>query len=897
MMVAKEATLYLIDGSSYIYRAFYGVRHLSTSTGIPTNAIYGFGNMLKRVLRERNPIYMAIALDAPGPTFRHDLSPDYKANRPRMPEDLSAQIPFIKRLITALGIPYMEIPGYEADDIIGTLATWASDQGAEVVMISGDKDLLQLVSPKVHMWDSMKDEVLGPAEVEKRFGVPASQVVEVMGLAGDSGDNIPGVPGIGPKTAQRLIKEFGSIENLLSALDKVSKEKERKRLETHSEQAIMSLALATIKCDVPLEKDWQEFELGDADLGDLINLYRELEFKKLLQELEGTQSSVEPEEIRRDYQLVTTAAGLEQILSQILQSSKVAFSVMISDEGSFGSDLVGLALAWGSEQGCYLPLSHQSESGSASLDQSVVMELLAPILSDPRVQKVIHNSKPAWIILNSLGVELSGLQFDTMLAAYVLDPGKRVQNLEVLAREHLDVSLVAFEDLVGTGKKRRSIASVPLEQVSSYAGDQAVFALQLADILDEKIKAANQATLFNDIELPLVKVLARMEIKGVKVDVERLDLLAKGFSERLEVSGEKIYQMAGEPFNINSPQQLGRILFDKLGLPMGKKTKTGYSTSMEVLSSLSPHHPLPGEVLNYRSLMKMKNTYVDALPRMVNPDTGRIHTSYNQTATVTGRLSSSEPNLQNIPVRTEEGREIRRAFVADSGNLLISADYSQIELRILAHYSGDEALLEAFSKGEDIHLRTAAEIFGVQPDAVTLEMRHQAKAINFGIIYGMSSFRLARDLGIPQKTGREIIERYFERYQGVRSYVEEMPQTGREQGFVATLFNRKRFLPDLNSRNRNIRQFAERTAINTPIQGSAADIIKLAMIRIDAELERRSLPARMIMQVHDELVFEVEVGGAQEVAQLVQYEMESVASLAVPLVVEAGIGANWDEAH
>jgi len=897
VVVAKKATLYLIDGNSYIYRAFYGVRHLSTSTGIPTNAIYGFSNMLKRVLRERSPIYMAIALDAPGPTFRHDLSPDYKANRPRMPEDLAEQIPFIKRLITALGIPYVEIPGYEADDIIGTLATWASDQGADVVMISGDKDLLQLVSPKVHMWDSMKHEVFGPAEVEKRFGVPASQVVEVMGLAGDSTDNIPGVPGIGPKTAQRLIKEFGSIENLLSALDKVSKERERKRLEAHSEQAIMSRALATIKCDVPLDKDWQEFELGEADRGDLVNLYRELEFKKLLQELEEIQTGVASEEIRRDYQLITTTEGLEPILSQIRQSRKVALSVMISAEGSFGSDLVGIALAWGPEQGCYLPLSRQSESSSASLDQSVVMGLLAPILSDPRVQKVIHNSKQAWIILNSLGVELSGLQFDTMLGAYVLDPGKRVQNLEVLAREHLDVSLVAFEDLVGTGKKRRSIASVPLEQVSSYAGDQAVFALQLADILDEKIKAANQVTLFNDIELPLVKVLARMEIKGVKVDVERMDLLAKGFSERLEVSAEKIYHMAGEPFNINSPQQLGRIFFDKLGLPMGKKTKTGYSTSMEVLSSLSRHHPLPGEVLNYRSLMKMKNTYVDALPRMVNPDTGRIHTSYNQTATVTGRLSSSEPNLQNIPVRTEEGREIRRAFVADSGNLLISADYSQIELRILAHYSGDEALLEAFSRGEDIHLRTAVEIFGVQPDAVSAEMRRQAKTINFGIIYGMSSFRLAKDLGIPQKTGREIIERYFERYQGVRSYVEEMPQTGRDQGFVATLFNRKRFLPDLNSRNRNIRQFAERTAINTPIQGSAADIIKLAMIRIDAELERRSLPARMIMQVHDELVFEVEVGSAQEVANLVQYEMESVASLAVPLVVEAGIGANWDEAH
>ncbi|MGD9208715.1 MAG: DNA polymerase I [Syntrophobacterales bacterium] len=896
-MATKKATLYLIDGSSYIYRAFYGVRHLSTSTGIPTNAIYGFANMLNRVLRERNPLYMAIALDAPGPTFRHDLSPDYKANRPRMPEDLSGQIPFIKRLIAALGIPYMEIPGYEADDIIGTLATWASDQGAEVVMISGDKDLLQLVSPKVHMWDSMKNEVFGPAEVEKRFGVPASQVVEIMGLAGDSSDNIPGVPGIGPKTAQRLIKEFGSIENLLSALDKVSKEKERKRLETHSEQAMMSRSLAKIKCDVPLDKDWQEFELGQADLSDLTNLYRELEFKKFLQELGGTQEGVEPEEIRRDYQLITTTDGLKQILSQIGQSPKVAFSLMTSDEGSFGSDLVGLALAWGPEQGCYLPLSHPSESDHASLNQSEVMKLLTPILSDPRVHKVIHNSKQAWIILNSLGVELSGLQFDTMLGAYVLDPGKRVQNLEVLAREHIDVSLVALEDLVGTGKKRRSIASVPLEQVSSYAGDQAVFALQLADILNEKIKAANQTTLFNDIELPLVRVLARMEMKGVKVDVERLDLLAKNFSERLEVSAEKIHQMAGEPFNINSPQQLGRILFDKLGLPMGKKTKTGYSTSMDVLSSLSPHHPLPGEVLNYRSLTKLKNTYVDALPPMVNPGTGRIHTSYNQTATVTGRLSSSEPNLQNIPIRTEEGREIRRAFVADSGNVLISADYSQIELRILAHYSKDEALLEAFTKGEDIHLRTAAEIFGIQPDKVTAEMRRQAKAINFGIIYGMSSFRLAKDLDIPQKTGQEIIERYFERYQGVRLYMEEMPKAGREQGFVATLFNRKRFLPDLKSRNRNIRQFAERTAINTPIQGSAADIIKLAMIAIDAELERRALPARMIMQVHDELVFEGEADSAQEVAQLVQDEMESVASLEVPLVVKAGIGANWDEAH
>jgi DNA polymerase-1 len=450
---------------------------------------------------------------------------------------------------------------------------------------------------------------------------------------------------------------------------------------------------------------------------------------------------------------------------------------------------------------------------------------------------------------------------------------------------------------VGSGRKRQALANLPVEQILAYAGDQAVYSLQLATSLEEKIKAANQTTLFRDIEIPLVRVLARMEMKGVKIDVERLEDLDRDFSARLEEIVERIYHLSGESFNINSPQQLGRILFDKLALPMGKKTKTGYSTSMEVLTALAPYHLLPREVLNYRTLTKLKNTYVDTLPRMVNRDTGRIHTSYNQTGTVTGRLSSSEPNLQNIPVRTEEGREIRRAFVADPGHLLISADYSQIELRILGHYSRDQALIDAFHKGEDVHLRTAAEIFEVEPHEVTAEMRRQAKTINFGIIYGMSVFRLARDLGIPQKKGRQILERYFDRYGGVRTYMEETPRLGREQGFVTTLLNRKRFLPDLKSRNHNVRQFAERTAINTPIQGSAADIIKMAMIRIDAELERKSLPARMIMQVHDELVLEVEASSARDVSALVQHEMESVASLAVPLVVQVGIGNNWDEAH
>jgi DNA polymerase-1 len=897
-MSAKVATLYLIDGSTYIYRAFYAVRHLSTSSGIPTNAVYGFLGMLNRLLREKGPSHIAIALDAPGPTFRHDLSPDYKATRPKMPEDLAKQIPFIKRLIGAFAIPSIEIPGYEADDIIGTLATWASGQGAKVVIISGDKDLLQLVTPQVQMWDTMKDEVFGPAEVEEKFGVPPGQLVEVMGLAGDSSDNIPGVPGVGLKTAQRLIREFGSIDNLLSKLEKIPREKEREKLQAHAEQAKMSRKLAEIKCDVPLTKDWEQLELGESDREDMVALYRELEFKKFLQQLDQEEDTQESETIRADYKLVASLEGLEEILSRIIKSQKVAISVITTEENSLGSDLVGLALAWEGERGChYVPLGQVSMFSPKQLSPPSALKLLAPLLADPDVDKVIHNSKKAWIVFRRLGIELSSIHFDPMLAAYVLDPGKRVQNFEAIAKEYLNKSLVSYDDLVGTGRKRQALADQPLEQLLTYAGDQTVYSLQLVTVLEEKIKAANQTTLFRDIEMPLIRVLARMEMKGVKIDVKQLEDIDRDFSARLEEIVEKIYDLAGESFNINSPQQLGQILFDKLALPMGKKTKTGYSTSMEVLSALAPYHLLPREVLNYRSLTKLKNTYVDTLPRMVNRETGRIHTSYNQTGTVTGRLSSSEPNLQNIPVRTEEGRKIRRAFVADPGHLLISADYSQIELRILAHYSEDEALIDAFHRGEDIHLRTAAEIFEVEPHEVTAEMRRQAKTINFGIIYGMSAFRLAKDLGIPQKKGRQIIERYFDRYGGVRSYMEETPKLGREQGFVTTLLNRKRFLPDLKSRNRNVKQFAERTAINTPIQGSAADIIKMAMIRIDSELERNALPARMIMQVHDELVFEVEASSAQDVATLVQHEMESVASLAVPLVVEVGIGANWDEAH
>ncbi|MFP3870566.1 MAG: DNA polymerase I [Syntrophobacteria bacterium] len=896
-MAKNKETLYLIDGSSCIHRAFHAIKNLRTSRGLPTNAVYGFTGMLNRVLREEKPRYLAIALDSPGPTFRHELSPSYKANREQMPEALSVQIPFIKRLIAAYGISYVEMPGYEADDIIGTLTHWAASEAAQVVIVSGDKDLLQLVKPGVRLWDTMKDVVMEFEEVEQRHGVSSSQLVEVMGLAGDSVDNIPGVPGIGPKTAQRLIREFGTIENLLANLEKIPRESERKKLETYAEQARLSRQLAIINCQVPLEKDWSELEVGGKDEARLIDLLKQLEFKKFLQELRGNGKNAAPAPVWRQYPAVSSRARLDEILMHVRACQNLGFAVQTAGKDPLRAELLGLALAWAPGAACYIPLGPVCPESVQQLDGDAVLEALEPVLTDPAVSKTGHNSKSAWIALKKQGIDLAGIRFDTMVGAYLLEPGRSGYNLSDIFKEHLDESVVFWQELMEAAGKEGDLVDIPVDQACNSAAAEAEACLRLATVMGGKLGDADQASLFHEVEMPLVPVLARMQLTGVRVDVDRLEHLAKNFNQRLEISAEKIYALAGERFNINSPCQLGRILFDKLGLPMRRRTKTGYSTAVEVLAELALYHPLPSEVLKYRSIRKLKGTYVDVLPRLVSAETGRIHTSYNQTVTVTGRLSCSEPNLQNIPVRSEEGREIRRAFVAEPGCKLLAADYSQIELRILAHYSGDEALLEAFQRGEDIHRRTAAEIFQVDPEKVTGEMRRQAKTINFGIVYGMSPFRLARELGIAQGAAREMLENYFKRYQGVRSYMEEMPRVGREQGFVSTLFKRKRFLPDLHSRNRSVRQFAERTAINTPIQGSAADIIKIAMIRIDARMEQEGLPGRMIMQVHDELVFEVEAGAVEEVAALVRREMESVASLDVALVVEMGWGVNWDEAH
>jgi DNA polymerase-1 len=894
-MAERDEALYLIDGSSYIYRAFYAVKDLSTSEGLPTNGVYGFLVMLRRVLREKSPTYLAVALDAPGPTFRHRLSPEYKATRPQMPEPLARQFPYIKRLIVAYGISLLEVEGVEADDIIGTLTAWAAGQGREVVIVSGDKDLFQLVGSRVSLWDTTKDVVVGPREVEQRYGVPPSQLVEVMGLAGDSSDNIAGVPGIGPKTAGRLIRQFGSIETLLANLDKVPSPRERSKLEEYVAQARLSRELVTLNCQVPLEPDWERLKIGDPDRKALAALFRELEFRRFLQEGEGAITDGSRPLI--DAELITTAGQLAALVTRLAGVPEIGVRVIGAGGHPTAAELVGIALAWGPKNACYLPLGQGSGDTGPRLEQRAALEALAPLLGDETVGKVSHNGKLTWLALKRYGIELAGLRFDPMLAAYLLDPEQRVQLLPVLAKEYLGEALVAAEDLVGSGRNQRPISSLGPAELAPVAAGEVACALRLAPPLQAKLEAEQLAPLFRTIELPLVRVLARMEFTGVRVDVAALEKLSADLDQRLELSIGHIYRLAGGPFNINSPQQLGMVLFGKLALPVTRKTKTGYSTDMEVLAGLAPLHPLPAEVLRYRSLIKLKNTYVDALPRLVNPKTGRIHTSYNQTGTVTGRLSSSEPNLQNIPVRTEEGRLIRRAFVADPGSHLLAADYSQIELRILAHYSRDEVLKANFQKGEDIHLRTAAEVFGVDADAVTAEMRRQAKTINFGIIYGMSPFGLARELGIPQAVARAFIQRYFERYPGVRAYVEQMPLRAREQGFVTTLFQRRRFIPHISSRNRNLRQFAERTAINTPIQGSAADMMKLAMIQIDSALGTKGLAAGMIMQVHDELVFEVEQAAVPEVAALVRERMESVGRLEIPLVVAVGHGRNWDEAH
>ena len=890
----QRKVLYLIDGSSYIYRAFYAIAHLSNSKGMPTQAIYGFVQMVNKVLEEQEPQYLALVFDAKGPTFRHEIFPDYKANRPPMPEALQVQIPYIKEVSRAYGFPILEKEGLEADDLIGTLALEAEKKGFEVVIVSGDKDLMQLISKKVWMWDTLKDQVFDLKAVKERFGTTPDHVPDVMGLSGDSSDNIPGVPGVGEKTAVKLIQAHGSLEKLLEDLPNVAPPKMREKITAFQEQARLSRRLATIDTGVPLDLSLEELKPGPADLEKLKALFTELEFKKFL---DGLGEVAEVRDHPRDYRGVFDRKDLDRIIQEIKKAGRVSLDLETTSPDPIRAEIVGFALSWKEGEGYYVPVGHTYLGAPSQLPRDQVLADLADLIRDPRIEKIGQNIKYEWLVLRRYGLDYRGIAFDTMLASYLLNPGRRAHNLNQIAWEHLNQKLITYKEVVGTGSKALNFSAVPVARAVEYAAEDAEVTLTLADMLGPLLIKEGLNDLFQEMEMPLITVLAEMEWHGIRIDTQALSDLSQELEGKLNRIEDQVYTLAGERFNLNSPQQMSRILFEKLQLPAAKKTKgkSHSSTDAEVLRDLAVQYPIAAEIWNYRSLSKLQSTYVDALPKLINPETGRLHTSFNQTVTATGRLSSSEPNLQNIPVRTEEGRRIRQAFIADPGWVLLSADYSQIELRIMAHYSGDPSLTAAFQAGEDVHTRTAAELFNVLPDGVTADMRRQAKVINFGIIYGMSAFGLSKELGIGAREAQEMIDRYFLKYQGVKEFLDRTIAEARENKMVTTLFNRRRIIEEINSSNRVARQFAERTAINTPIQGSAADLIKKAMIVIAREMKGQGLQARMLLQVHDELVFETSEAEVDSLKKLVKHHMETAMELRVPLLVQISTGRNWAE--
>jgi DNA polymerase-1 len=892
--MTRTPTAYLIDGTAYIHRAYHAIQGLANSSGLPTNAVFGFTRMLIKLMEERTPQAAVMFFDAHGPTFRHELFPAYKANRPPMPEEMALQIPYIKEVTAAFRLPVVEMPGYEADDLIGTLARRLEGQGWAVVMVTGDKDFIQLVTERATLWDPMKDKATDLETVRTTLGVDPPQMVDVMGLSGDAVDNIPGVPGVGPKTALELIREFGSLENLYAGLERLKRRGLQEKLRLHREQAFLSRRLAAIRTDAPFELAPEALAVAGPDVGALAALYRKLEFRQLQQALPRKS-----ELGRKDYRAILDRKELDRWADRLAAAALAAIDTETTSTDPMRAELVGLSFAVEDDQAVYIPCGHHYLGAPAQLDRRVVLERLRPALENPAVRKVGQNIKYDALVLKRHGVDLGGVVFDTMLASYLIDPSKRAHNLDQIALDYLDYRKIPFEELVDKRRNVATFAQVRVEEATPYACEDADVTRLAHAVLGRRLAEAGLTGLMETVEMPLVPVLMRMEMRGVCVDAGRLRDLSRSFARRLAEIEAEIYALAGERFNINSSQQLGRILFEKAGLPVQKKTrkKTAYSTDVDVLTALAKMHPLPALVLQQRTLAKLKSTYADALIDLVHPETGRIHTSYNQTVTATGRLSSSDPNLQNIPIRTPEGLEIRRAFVPQPGWRLLSCDYSQIELRLLAHCSEDERLIRAFLDGEDIHTRTAAEVFQVAPERVTPELRRQAKAINFGIIYGMSPFGLSRQLEIGQKVAKVYIDSYFERYPGVKRFMDRTIAEAHRTRRTSTLLGRIRHLPDIGSANPAVRQAAERTAINTPIQGSAADLIKVAMIRIDEALGARRLKAAMLLTVHDELVFEVPPEEEAEVAQLVTGTMQGVWDLRVPLTVNAAWGVNWAEAH
>ena len=891
-MSDQPQRLFLIDGSSYIYRAYFAIRHLSNSQGMATNAIYGFTNMLLKVIRELKPDQLAVIFDSKGPTFRKEIYPDYKANRAAMPEDLVPQIPYIKRIVQAFNLPGIEMPGYEADDIIATLAKKFSAEGMEVTVVTGDKDLMQIVDDHIQLLDTMKDKVYGPAEVAERFG-GADKVAEVQALSGDSSDNIPGVPGIGEKTAKMLIDEFGDVETLLANLDQL-KGKRRENLENYADLARLSKKLVTLVDNLDLEVDDHAFTLAEPDREALAELFKECEFYKLLQEFSvDTKNRAES----AGYRVVLTESDLDELVAALEQSERFAFDTETTSLDAMRADLVGLSFAVTAGEACYVPVGHHYLGMPEQLPLDRVLEAVRPLLASPRQLKIGQNLKYDILVLARAGVEVSGPIYDTMLASYLANPATRSHGMDNLAAELLNYHTISYSEVAGSGKKQIGFEEVEVEKATTYAAEDADITLRLYEKLVPMVTEQHQDGLLNDVEMPLLQILAGMERAGIRINPEFLGGLSADMEKKLAVLEAEIHQLAGGPFNIGSPKQLGEVLFENLGLPKGKKTKTGWSTDVEVLNKLAEDHEIAAKILDYRSLMKLKGTYTDALPKLIHPETGRIHTSFNQAVTATGRLSSSDPNLQNIPIRTEEGRRIREGFIPSDGCVLLSADYSQVELRILAHMADEPALKEAFARGEDIHRSTASEVLGLFPEMVTDEQRRAAKAINFGVVYGISAFGLAKQLGINRREAQQFIDTYFERYPGIRTFMDACIAEAREKMYVTTLLGRRCAIPEINSKNGAVRGYAERNAINYPVQGSAADIIKVAMVKIAARLAEEGLQARMLLQVHDELVFDVPQAELEKVSALVKSEMQGAVDLSVPLLVEVGSGRNWREAH
>ncbi len=936
--MSNDDTLYLIDGSSYIYRAYYAIRHLSSPSGFPTNAIYGFTQMLLKLLKDYQPKHVAVVFDAGRTTFRTEIYPEYKANRAAMPDDLRQQVGPIRELVRAFNIPVLELQGFEADDIIGDLAGRFSKTGGRVVVVTGDKDLMQIVTNTVTLLDTMKGKESGIAEVIERFGVGPELVPDILGLAGDSSDNIPGVPGIGEKTAIKLIQEFHSLEELLERANEV-KGKNGEKLREFRDQALLSRRLATIERNVPLEIDLEAMAASEPDNPALNSLFKKYGFTTLIKDLTG-RATLSTE----SYVTVNTADGLETLARELEQAGEFAFDLETTSLDPRRAEIVGLSFSFRDHEAYYIPVGHvisskphphpnpplevegtlfspaiQEQStilpltlqgggregdgalilATSQLPRAAVLARLRPLLENPAPTKVGQNIKFDMQVLANNGINVAGAGFDTMLASYVLNPARSGHGLDALALEHLNHRMVSYEEVTGKGKEQKNFSQVEIEAASRYACEDADATWLLRRKFGPLLKETGLDELFRTIEMPLVTILAEMENHGVLLDTAMLEGLSADFATRLAELEGRIFALAGGPFNLNSPKQMGEALFERMGLKSGKKTKgkTGWSTDNEVLTALAEDHEIARLILDYRGISKLKSTYTDALPRLVNPGTGRVHTSYNQTVTATGRLSSSDPNLQNIPIRTEEGRRIRHAFIAPPGHVILSADYSQIELRVLAHLSGDQVFCHAFANDEDIHTRTAAEVFGLFPEMVTSEMRRQAKTINFGIIYGQGSFSLAKQLGIARKTAEEFITTYKERHSGAIAFLDSCIRQAEESGFVTTIMGRRLPIPDIKSSNGNIRAFAQRNAINYPIQGSAADIIKCAMIRVDKRITAEKLQSRLIMQVHDELVFEVPEGELIAMELLVEQEMSRAVEARVPLKVDISHGANWSEAH